>query len=264
MGLLLGSDDSPSLTDLHPNPWDIAWCIKCLLYSLVWVVRTNLDFYEHYRMRAWEEVTENLWCNWIFKCIMFSGSGDEVHPLEIIFLGPLSNESQARMPEKSPSHLSRMHRPGLLDTAPRRDGGTRLSPMRPEGSQAETAVGTGAGFCDWKVPMKALTLHAWHLGAELLDNPLCSCHPKLSAQEHFLSGAEVSLTFEPHTLLWSHLELVQSLLRSQSDLSRTKIWFDFPPWNNSKPAGLELGYLEHGGQDIEWQVSSSSTPPPHP
>ena len=43
-----------------------------------------------------------------------------------------------------------------------------------------------------------------------------------------LSGAEVSLTFEPHTLLWSHLELVQSLLRSQSDLSRTEIWFDFP------------------------------------
>ena len=62
---------------------------------------------------------------------MFSGSGDKVHPLEIIFPDPLSNESQARMPEKSPSHLSLMHRPGLLDTGPQEGWGHTSLPHAP-------------------------------------------------------------------------------------------------------------------------------------
>ena len=187
MGLLLGSDDSPSLTDLHPNPWDIAWCIKCLLSSLVWVVRTNLDFYEHYRMRAWEEVTENLWCNWIFKRIMFSGSRDEVHPLEIIFPGPLSNESQARMPKKSPSHLSRMHRPGLLDTAPRWDGGTGLSPMHPGGSQSRNSCGNGSWLLWLKSTHEGINSPCLALGSWITWQPSLQVSPQaLSTRTFFL------------------------------------------------------------------------------
>ena len=67
------------------------------------------------------------------------------------------------------------------------------------------------------------------------------------------------------TLFCEPISSLSSFLpRSQSHLSRTGIWCKFPPWNNAKPAGQDLGYLTHGGQDIEGQASSSAGPPASP